>query len=163
MADMHSFDIVSEINMQEVTNAVQQSTKEIQTRYDFKGTKSSVELTKNEILILADDEFRRKAIVDILQGKLIKRGISPKACKFGNPEDAAGGMVRQTVGLQKGIEQDKAKKVVALIKDTKLKVQAAIQGDQVRVSGKNIDDLQAIMKMLKEKELDFAMQFVNFR
>lgn len=163
MADMHSFDIVSQIDMQEVTNAVQQSIKEIQTRYDFKGTRSSVELAKDEIVVLADDEFKRKAVVDILQGKMIKRGISPKALKFAKPEEAAGGMVRQAIGLQKGIEQEKAKKLVALIKETKLKVQAAIQGDQVRISGKSIDDLQAIMMMLKDKEFDFAMQFVNYR
>ncbi|MBX7150576.1 YajQ family cyclic di-GMP-binding protein [bacterium] len=160
---MHSFDIVSKINTQELTNAVQQAIKEIQTRYDFKGTKSSIEQGKEEIVILADDDFKMKAIIDILQNKMIKRGVPIKALKYGKQEEASGSMVRMTIKLQQGIEQENAKKIVAQIKESKLKVQAAIQGDQVRVSGKNIDDLQTIMKMLKEKELDFAMQFENYR
>lgn len=163
MADMHSFDIVSKINTQELTNAVQQTIKEIQTRYDFKGTKSTVEQGKEELVILADDDFKMKAIIDILQNKMIKRGVPIKALKYGKQEEASGGMVRMSIKLQQGIEQENAKKIVAQIKETKLKIQAAIQGDQVRVSGKSIDDLQTVMKMLKEKDLDFAMQFENYR
>ncbi|NUM81328.1 YajQ family cyclic di-GMP-binding protein [bacterium] len=160
---MHSFDIVSKINTQELTNAVQQTIKEIQTRYDFKGTKSTVEQGKEELVILADDDFKMKAIIDILQNKMIKRGVPIKALKYGKQEEASGGMVRMSIKLQQGIEQENAKKIVAQIKETKLKIQAAIQGDQVRVSGKSIDDLQTVMKMLKEKDLDFAMQFENYR
>ncbi len=160
---MHSFDIVSKINMQEMTNAIQQATKEIETRYDFKGSKSSIELGKDEITIISDDDFKLKSVIDILQNKMIKRGIPIKALKYGKEEEAAGGTVRMKIKLQQGIEQENAKKIVAAIKETKLKAQAAIQGDQVRVSAKNIDDLQTIMKMLKEKEYDFAMQFDNYR
>lgn len=163
MADMHSFDIVSKINMQEMTNAIQQATKEIETRYDFKGSKSSIELGKEEITVLSDDDFRLKSVIDILQNKMIKRGIPIKALKYGKEEEATGGTVRMKIKLQQGIEQESAKKIVATIKDTKMKVQASIQGDQVRVTAKSIDDLQAIMKMLKEKEFDFAMQFDNYR
>ena len=163
MADMHSFDIVSKINMQEMTNAIQQATKEIETRYDFKGSKSSIELGKEEITVLSDDDFRLKSVIDILQNKMIKRGIPIKALKYGTEEEATGGTVRMKIKLQQGIEQESAKKIVATIKDTKMKVQASIQGDQVRVTAKSIDDLQAIMKMLKEKEFDFAMQFDNYR
>lgn len=163
MADMHSFDIVSKINMQEMTNAIQQATKEIETRYDFKGSKSSIELGKEEITVLSDDDFKLKSVIDILQNKMIKRGIPIKALKYGKEEEATGGTVRMKIKLQQGIEQESAKKIVASIKDTKMKVQASIQGDQVRVTAKNIDDLQAIMKILKEKEFDFAMQFDNYR
>ncbi len=163
MADAHTFDVVSKIDMQEMTNAIQQATKEIATRYDFKGSKSTIELTKDEITIISDDDFKMKAVIDILQNRMIKRGIPLKALKYGNQEEAAGGTVRMKIKLQQGIEQEYAKKIVATIKDTKMKVQASIQGDQVRVSGKSIDDLQAIIKMLKEKEFDFAMQFDNFR
>ncbi|MBL7995654.1 YajQ family cyclic di-GMP-binding protein [bacterium] len=163
MADMHSFDIVSKINMQEMTNAVQQATKEIETRYDFKGSKSSIELGKEEITVLSDDDFKLKSVIDILQNKMIKRGIPIKALKYGKEEEATGGTVRMKIKLQQGIEQENAKKITATIKDTKMKVQASIQGDQVRVTAKSIDDLQAIMKLLKEKEFDFAMQFDNYR
>lgn len=163
MADMHSFDIVSKINMQEMTNAIQQATKEIETRYDFKGSKSSIELGKEEITVLSDDDFKLKSVIDILQNKMIKRGIPIKALKYGKEEEATGGTVRMKIKLQQGIEQENAKKIAATIKDTKMKVQASIQGDQVRVTAKSIDDLQAIMKLLKEKEFDFAMQFDNYR
>ena len=163
MADMQSFDIVSKINMQEMTNAIQQATKEIETRYDFKGSKSSIELGKEEITVLSDDDFKLKSVIDILQNKMIKRGIPIKALKYGKEEEATGGTVRMKIKLQQGIEQENAKKIVATIKDTKMKAQASIQGDQVRVTAKSIDDLQAIMKLLKEKEFDFAMQFDNYR
>lgn len=163
MADMHSFDIVSKINMQELTNAVNQAVKEIQTRYDFKDSKSTIELGKDEIVIHSDDDFKLKAVIDILQNKMIKRAVPIKALKYGKVEEASGSTVRQHIKLQNGIEQDQAKKIVAKIKDLKMKVQASIQGDQVRVQAKDIDDLQAIIKTLKEKNFDFAMQFENYR
>ena len=163
MVDMHSFDIVSKINMQELTNAGNQSVKEIETRYDFKDSKSTIELGKDEIVIHSDDDFKLKAVIDILQNKMIKRAVPIKALKYGKVEEASGSTVRQHIKLQNGIEQDQAKKIVAMIKDLKMKVQASIQGDQVRVQAKDIDDLQTIIKTLKEKNFDFAMQFENYR
>ncbi|MBX7042547.1 MAG: YajQ family cyclic di-GMP-binding protein [Ignavibacteria bacterium] len=165
MATQFSFDIVSEVDLQEVDNAINQALKEIQQRYDFKGSKSSIELNKkeNKISIHSDDEFKLKSVIDILQNKMIKRGISIKAMSFGSVEPASGASVRQEVKLQKGIEKDDAKMIVKIIKDSKLKVQASIQDEQVRVSGKSKDDLQEVMSLLKEKELDFAFQFTNYR
>lgn len=160
---MPSFDIVSKVEMQEIDNAVNQTVKEIAQRYDFKGSKSEVTLEKEAIKILADDDFRLKAIVDILQSKLIKRGISIKALQYGKPETASGGMVRQTLTIQQGVSKEKGKDVVAVIKETKLKVQAQIQDDQVRVTGKNIDDLQEAIGILKGKDLGIELQYVNFR
>lgn len=160
---MPSFDIVSQIDMQEVDNAVNQTVKEIIQRYDFKNSKSEVTLEKDSIRILADDDFRLKAIVDILQSKFIKRGVSIKALKYGTVESASGGLVRQIVTLQQGISKEKGKEIIAAIKETKLKVQGQIQEDQVRVTGKNIDDLQEIIKLLKGKDLGVEMQFINFR
>lgn len=165
MAAQHSFDIVSDVDMQEVTNAVQQTTKEIATRYDFKGSKSTIELHPKEktATILADDDFKTKAVIEMFQNKLVKRKVPLKAVSFGDPEDASGGMQRVAVSFQSGIDKENAKKIVKMIKDTKLKVQAAIQEDQVRVTGAKIDDLQSVMAMLKEKDLPFDMQFVNYR
>jgi uncharacterized protein YajQ (UPF0234 family) len=160
---MPSFDIVSQIDMQEVDNAVNQTVKEITQRYDFKNSKSEVTLEKDSIRILADDDFRLKAIVDILQSKCIKRGVSLKALKYGAVESASGGLVRQIVTLQQGISKEKGKEIIAAIKETRLKVQGQIQEDQVRVTGKNIDDLQEIIKLLKGKDLGVEMQFINFR
>jgi len=160
---MPSFDIVSKVDMQEVDNAINQAVKEIGQRYDFKGSKSEVTQEKDSIKILADDDFRLKAIVDILQSKFIKRGISPKALQYGKAETASGGMVRQIVTIQQGISKEKGKEVVAVIKDTKLKVQGQIQDDQVRVTGKNRDDLQEAIQALKGKDLGVELQFVNFR
>lgn len=160
---MPSFDIVSKVDMQEVDNAVNQAVKEIGQRYDFKGSKSEVTMEKDSIKILADDDFRLKAIVDILQSKFIKRGISPKALQYGKAETASGGMVRQIVTIQQGISKEKGKEVVAVIKDTKLKVQGQIQDDQVRVTGKNRDDLQEAIRTLRGKDLGIELQFVNFR
>jgi uncharacterized protein YajQ (UPF0234 family) len=160
---MPSFDIVSTVDMQEVDNAVNQTVKEIAQRYDFKKSKSEVSLEKDSIKILADDDFRLKAIIDILQSKFIKRGVSPKAMKYGTPESASGGMVRQIVTIQQGISKEKGKEVIALIKETKLKVQGQIQEDQVRVTGKNIDDLQEIIRLLKGKDLGIELQYINFR
>ncbi|MRR54536.1 MAG: YajQ family cyclic di-GMP-binding protein [Deltaproteobacteria bacterium] len=160
---MPSFDIVSKVEMQEVDNAVNQTVKEIAQRYDFKKSKSEVTLEKESIKILADDDFRLKSIIDILQSKFLKRGISVKALQYGTAEAASGGMVRQIITVQQGISKEKGKEVIAVIKETKLKVQAQIQDDQVRVTGKNIDDLQEIIRLLKGKDLDIEMQFINFR
>lgn len=160
---MPSFDIVSKVEIQEVDNAVNQTVKEIGQRYDFKGSKCEVALEKESIRVLADDDFRLKAIVDILQSKFIKRGISPKALQYGKAEAASGGMVRQNIAIQQGISKEKAKEIGAVVKESKLKVQSQIQDDQVRVTGKNIDDLQEIIRILKGKDLGIEMQFVNFR
>lgn len=160
---MPSFDIVSKVDMQEVDNAVNQTIKEIAQRYDFKGSKSEVTLEKDAIKILADDDFRLKAIIDILQSKCIKRGISVKSLDYGKAETASGGMVRQNIAIRQGIAKEKGKDLCAIIKETKLKVQAQIQEDQVRVTGKNIDDLQEIIQLLKGRELDVELQFINFR
>ena len=165
MAAQHSFDIVSNIDMQEVDNAFHQTQKEMQTRYDFKGTKSTIELKPKErqIIIHADDDFKRKAIIDILQSKLIKRGVSIKALQYSAVDDASGGTQRQTITLQSGIEKDNARMLVKMIKDTKRKVQAAIQEDQVRVTAGKIDDLQAIIQLIREADLSFDVQYVNYR
>jgi cyclic-di-GMP-binding protein len=160
---MPSFDIVSKVDLQEVDNAINQTVKEITQRYDFKGSKSEVTLEKETVKILADDDFRLKAIVEILQAKFIKRNISPKALQYGKVEQASGSMVRQIVTLQVGISKEKAKEIGTAIKESKLKVQSQIQDDQIRVTGKNIDDLQEVIAMLKAKDLDIEMQFVNFR
>lgn len=160
---MPSFDIVSKVDMQEVDNAVNQTVKEIAQRYDFKGSKSEVALEKDAIKVLTDDDFRLKAIIEILQSKFIKRGISAKALQYGKSETASGGMVRQTITVQQGISKEKGKEINGIIKETKLKVQSQIQEDQVRVTGKNIDDLQETIKLLKGKDLGIELQFVNFR
>ena len=160
---MPSFDIVSKVEMQEVDNAVNQTVKEIAQRYDFKGSKCEVTLEKESLKVLADDDFRLKSIIDILQSKFIKRGISVKALQYGKAESASSGMVRQVITIQQGISKEKGKEINAVIKETKLKVQSQIQDDQVRVTGKNIDDLQEAIRILKGKELDVEMQFINFR
>ncbi|MGA7827598.1 MAG: YajQ family cyclic di-GMP-binding protein [Geobacteraceae bacterium] len=160
---MPSFDIVSKVEMQEVDNAVNQTIKEIAQRYDFKKSKSEVSLEKETVKVLADDDFRLKSIIDILQSKFLKRGISVKALQYGTAETASGGMIRQLITIQQGISKEKGKEIIAAIKETKLKVQAQIQDDQVRVTGKNIDDLQEIIRILKGKDLEIEMQFINFR
>ncbi len=160
---MPSFDIVSKVDMQEVDNAVNQTIKEIAQRYDFKGSKSEVTMEKDSIKVLADDDFRLKAIIDILQSKFLKRGISVKALKYGKAETASGSMVRQIITVQQGISKEQGKEINSLIKESKLKVQSQIQEDQVRVTGKNIDDLQEIIQHLKGKDLEVELQFVNFR
>jgi uncharacterized protein YajQ (UPF0234 family) len=161
----HSFDIVSKVDLQEVSNAVQQALKEIGQRYDFKGSKSSIELSKenNQITIISDDEYKLKSVVDILEGKFVKRKVPLKSLSYGTVEDAASGTVRQLVSLQEGIPTEKGKEIVKIIKAEKLKVQAEIQKDQLRVRAKKIDDLQTVMTMLKEKDLDIHLEFVNYR
>lgn len=165
MADEHSFDIVSRVDMQEVLNSVQQATKEMSQRFDFKGSKSSIEFSKDEaeIALISDDEQKLKSVIDILQSKLAKRKVSLKPLQYGKVEPASGGTVRQVVKIQQGIAQEKAKEIVKLIKDTKLKVQAEIQKDQLRVRAKKIDDLQAIINILKGKDLGIHMEFINYR
>jgi uncharacterized protein YajQ (UPF0234 family) len=162
----NSFDIASRVNLEEVLNSVQQAMKEIRQRYDFKGSKSSIELHKEsgEIVLVSDDDFKIKSVVDVLQSKLVKRRVPLKALNYGNVEQAAGDTVRQVITLQQGIPTEKAKAIVKMIKDMKLKkLQAEIQKDQVRVRGKNKDDLQAVITMLKEKDLDIHLDFVNYR
>jgi cyclic-di-GMP-binding protein len=158
-----SFDVVSNVDLQEVKNAIAQATKELLTRFDLKNSGSSVELSGEELVLVSSDEFKLKAVREILEGRLVKRGVPLKALTFGIADKALGGTVRQRVTLQKGIPTEKAREVVKLIKGTKLKVQAAIQGDQLRVSGKNKDDLQAVMQLLRETDLGIDMQFTNRR
>ena len=160
---MPSFDIVSKVDMQEVDNAVNQAVKEIAQRYDFKGSKCQITPEKDSVKILADDDYKLKAVVDVLQSKFLKRNISIKALQYGKVETASGGLVRQTITVQQGISKEKAKDIIGLIKESKLKVQAQIQDDQVRVIGKNRDDLQDAIQLLKGKDMDVEMQFVNFR
>jgi len=165
MADEHTFDIVSRVDMQEVSNAVQQAMKEISQRFDFKGSKSSIDLSKEkaEITLVADDDYKLKSLTEILKAKLVKRNVSLKTLNFGNVEKAAGDTLRQLVSLQQGLSPERAKDITKLIKETKLKVQTEIQKDQVRVRAKKIDDLQELIKMLKEKDFDFHIEFINYR
>ena len=163
MAAENSFDIACKLDMQEVANAINQSQREIETRYDLKGSKNEIKQEKMVITITSGDDMKLKAILDILQSKLHRRGIDLKALTIGDPESAAGGTVRQTVTLQDGVPQEKAREIVRLIKDSKIRVQASIQENQVRVSGKNRDDLQAIIALVKGKELGIALQFTNYR
>ncbi|MFN3739109.1 MAG: YajQ family cyclic di-GMP-binding protein [Thermodesulfovibrionales bacterium] len=165
MAEEHSFDIVSVVDMQEVSNAVDQAMKEIGQRFDFKGSKSSISLNKKDsiITLISDDEQKLKSVIDILQSKLIKRGVPLKSLNYGKIEPASGNTVRQIVTIQQGVPQEKAKEIVKFIKDLKVKVTAEIQKDQVRVKGKKIDDLQAIISKLKEKDFGIALQFTNYR
>src|SRR5262245_30082351 len=158
-----SFDIVSSVDLQEVKNAIAEAMKEISTRFDLKGTGSDMSLAGEELVLASNDEFKMKAVRDILETRLVKRGVPLKALTFGEPEQALGGTVRQKVTLQKGIPSDKAREIVKVIKGTKLKVQASIQGDQLRVSGKSKDDLQAVMQTLRGQDLGIDMQFKNYR
>lgn len=165
MASSNSFDIVSQIEMPEVLNAVQQTQKEMITRYDLKNTKSSVELDESEakLTLRAPDEFVLSQVTEVLEQKLVRRKVPLRGLVRGKVQSAAGSSVVQEINLQQGIPTDKAKEIVKLIKTQKLKVQAAIQGDQVRVTGKNRDDLQQVIAMLKEADLGIDMQFTNYR
>ncbi len=165
MAQEHSFDIVSKVDLQEVSNAVQQAMKEISQRFDFKGSKSSIELdrAKNEVLIVSDDEYRLKSVIDILQSKLVKRKVSLKSLTYGGIESALSGTVKQVIKLQQGIPTEKARDIVKIIKGTKLKVQSEIQKDQMRIRAKKIDDLQSTIEFLKDKNFGIHMEFVNYR
>lgn len=160
---MPSFDIVSKVDLQEVDNAVNQAVKEISQRYDFKGTTNELELEKDSLKILAADDYKLKAIQDILIAKLVRRNVSPKCLDYGKEEPASAGAVRVRAAIVQGISKEKGKELVKLIKETKLKVQAQIMEDQVRVTGKKIDDLQSVMQMLKEKDVGIELQFENMR
>jgi len=163
MAKENSFDIVSKTDYAEIDNALNQTTKEVSQRFDFKGSKATVELAEKDLIMSAEDETRLRNMNDILQSKFIKRGISLKALDYQKIEPAAGGTVRQTVKIQQGIPIEKAKEIVKFIKDEKLKVQAAIQGETVRVSGKDRDTLQDTIAKLKAKDFGIDMQFDNYR
>ena len=160
---MPSFDIVSKVDMQEVDNAVNQALKEIGQRYDFKGTHNEIDLQEDAIVLLGADDYKLQAVVDVLKGKLVRRGVSPKCLDFGKKEPASGGAVRQRVAIVQGVSKEKGKEIVKRIKDSKLKVQAQIMDDQVRVTGKKIDDLQEVIQLLKGQDLGIELQFVNMR
>lgn len=163
MAKENSFDIVSKTDYAEITNALNQTAKEVSQRFDFKGSKAAVELQDKDLMMSAEDETRLRNMNDILQGKLVKRGISLKALDYQKIEPAAGGTVRQLVKIQQGIPIEKAKEVVKFIKDAKFKVQASIQGETVRISGKDRDTLQDVIAKLKAKDFGIDMQFDNYR
>ncbi len=164
MAETHSFDVVCKVEMHEVNNAVDQAQKQLAVRYDFKGSKSSITLNKdNTITLIADDDYKMKSLTEILQEKLLKRNVPSKALNFGKAESALGGSIRQVITFQSGIPIEKAKEIVKFIKGLKLKVQSQIQEDKVRVSGQKIDDLQAIIAAIKDQDYDFAVQFINFK
>jgi uncharacterized protein YajQ (UPF0234 family) len=163
MAQQNSFDIVSEVNRAEIVNAINQTTKEVGQRFDFKGSSAKVELEEQSLVLTAEDETRLRNMNDIFQQKLVRRGVPLKALTYQRVEPAAGSTVRQKIDIQQGIPTDKAKEIVKFIKDSKAKVQASIQGDVVRVSGKDRDTLQDVIAALKSKEFGIDMQFTNYR
>ena len=163
MAQQNSFDIVSEVDRAEITNAINQTVKEVRQRFDFKASAATVTLEANELILTAEDETKLRNMNDIFQQKLVRRSVPLKALSYGTVDPAAGGTVRQKVQIQQGIPQEKAKEVVRFIKDSKAKVQASIQGDIVRVSGKDRDTLQGVIAELKGKDFGINMQFSNYR
>lgn len=163
MAKENSFDIVSKTDYAEVTNAINQTRKEVSQRFDFKGSKAIVDLMDKDLVLSAEDETKLRNMNDVLQSKLVKRGISLKALDYQKVEPAAGGTVRQVVKIQQGIPTEKAKEIVKFIKDSKLKVQASIQGESVRISGKDRDTLQETIAKLKAKDFGIDMKFDNYR
>lgn len=163
MAKENSFDVTSKVDYAEVTNAINQTTKEVSQRFDFKASKATVELQDKDLILSAEDETKLRNMNDILQSKFVKRNVPLKALSYEKIEPAAGGTVRQTVKIQQGIPIEKAKEIVKFIKDEKLKVQASIQGDTVRVSGKDRDVLQEVIAKLKAKDFSIDMQFDNYR
>ncbi len=160
---MPSFDVVSEINQVEVNNALDQTNKEVSTRFDFKGSDARVEHKDNVLTLFADDDFKLSQVTDILTGKLTKRGVDIRSLKYGDVEKISGNKVKQSVTVRQGVEQELAKKIVKTIKDSKMKVQASIQGDVVRVSGGKRDDLQNAIALIKQSITDFPLQYKNFR
>jgi len=160
---MPSFDVVCRVDLQEVENAVQQTLREIAQRFDFRGQRTEVTRDDDGLHLLAADDYKVRALADILREKLARRQVPLKALEWSEVEPGPAGSAKQHVGLQQGIPVDKGREIVKLVKDTKLKVQVAIQGDQVRVSGKKKDELQTVMKLLRERELGIAMQFTNYR
>ena len=165
MADLFSFDVVSKVHMQEVKNAIDQALKEIGQRFDFKGTKTELNLKEKEgeLVIVSDDEHKLKAVVDILKNKFVKRQVSLRAFTFGTVEDALGATARQTAKIQNGLATEKAKEITKELKESKLKVQAQIQADQVRVQSKSKDELQSAIAFLKGKDFGIDLQFTNYR
>ena len=165
MADQYSFDVASKIDMQEMKTAVDQALKEIRQRFDFKDSKTDIVLKEkeSELTVMSDDEYKLKAVLDILRAKCIKRNVSVKALTYGKMEQALGGLVRQVVTIQSGIADDKAKMIAKELRDSKIKVHTQIQGDQVRVQGKNKDDLQAAIAFLKQQDFEIDLQFLNYR
>ena len=163
MAQQNSFDIVSQVDSAEISNAINQTIKEVRQRFDFKGSAATVTLEKDALMLSAEDETRLRNMNDILQQKLVRRGVPLKALSYGKIEPAAGGTVKQQAQIQQGIPQEKAKQVVKYIKDSKAKVQASIQGDVVRVSGRDRDELQNVIAKLKAKDFGIHMQFSNYR
>jgi len=163
VAQDFSFDVVSKTDMQEVANAVQQAQKELAQRFDFKGSKSSIELTNDELVLVSDDEGKLRSVKEILEGRLVKRHVALKALDYGKVEQASLGTVRQKAKIVQGIETEKAKAIVKTIKDAKVKVQASIQSDQVRVTGRSKDELQRAMTLVKENDYGIPLQFTNYR
>jgi uncharacterized protein YajQ (UPF0234 family) len=161
----NSFDIVSKIDLNEVNNAIHQALKEISVRYDLKSSKSQIELNEKDkkILLASADEFKLKAVTEVLELRLVKRGVPLKGLSYGTPTPAAGSTVRQEISIQEGIPIEKAREIVKKVKEAKLKVQASIQGDLVRVSGKNRDDLQQVIQLLRGHDFGIDMQFTNYR
>ncbi|SRR5260370_13033883 len=160
----NSFDVVSKVDLQEASNAIQNALKEVHTRFDLKDSKSDIQLEgKDAIVLSSQDEYKLKAVNDVLQGKLVKRGVPLKALTYGAVETAAGATVRQKITMQQGIPTEKAKEIVRVIKDSKKKVQASIQGDSVRISGKDRDTLQEVMALLRGRDFGIDMQFTNYR
>jgi len=160
---MPSFDVVSETDLQEVDNAVNQVKKEIVARYDFKGSKANIERAEAVITVLADDEYKLGAMHELLKARIVRRGLDPKCLDFATPERASGDMLRQLITVKQGIDKELAKQITRQIKDSKLKVQASIQGEQVRVTGKSRDDLQAAIALIKGMDADRPLAFINFR
>ena len=160
---MPSFDIVSEVNQVEVRNAVDQCNKEVSNRFDFKGSDARVELADQDLVVFADDEFKLGQVRDVLTGKLSKRGVDVRCLETGEPEKVSGNKVKQPVTVRAGVDQDLGKKIVRMIKDSKLKAQASIQGDAVRVSGAKKDILQDVIQLIRKSITDFPLQYKNFR
>lgn len=163
MARDSSFDIVSQVDMQEVDNAVNQTEKEIVNRFDFKGSNTVIERKDEEIHIDTTDDMKMKNVIDVLEGKLVKRGVNLKSFEYGKIVPSLGGRVKMDIKIRMGLDKEQAKKITTKIKDLKLKVQASIQGDSVRVTGKNKDDLQEAIAAVKAADFDFAVQFTNYR
>jgi uncharacterized protein YajQ (UPF0234 family) len=163
MAQQNSFDIVSQVDMAEVKNALDQTMKEVRQRFDFKGSHAEVRIEEHDLVLSAEDETRLRNMNDILQQKLVRRSVPLKALSYGRVEPAAGGTVRQRAAIQQGIPTEKAREIVKFIKETKLKVQAAIQGDVVRVTGRDRDTLQDVIAQLKSKDFGINMQYTNYR
>lgn len=163
MSEEHSFDIVSKIEIQEVDNAIHQAMKEIKTRYDLKGSSSDIKREGDEIIVVSDDQYKLKSVNEILNLKLVKRSVPIKALAHGEIQQSRGGNMTQKIALQRGIAMERAREIVKIIKDTKLRVQATIMGDQLRVKGRDKDDLQTVIRVLRESKLDIDMQFLNYR